>query len=140
MRRLYKFLNLTTRERFLLINSFLLLGFVRLGLWLLPYAFLKKILTVIGHTIAQNQTEIELGKIVRAVNISSFYSPGAAKCLARALTTEVLMKQQGYSPQLLIGVTKGEQKQLEAHAWIEERGKVVIGDLPDLVRFIPMSS
>ena len=141
MKRLLKFLDLSNSDRLVLIKTFLLLGLVRLGLWLLPYSRLQKILTKISdHRPPKNQTVIESDKIVRAVNISSRYTPGGAKCLARALTTQVLMKQQGYSPRLLIGVAKGEQEQLEAHAWIEYQGEVVMGYLHNLSRYVPLLS
>ena len=140
MKQLLKFLTLNHSDRLFLINTFLLLGLVRLGLWLLPYDRLQKILTKIGDRAAKNQTVIELDKIVKAVNISSCQILGGTKCLARALTAQVLMKRHGYSPQLCIGVAKGRQEQLEAHAWIEHQGEVVIGYLHDLSRYTPMSS
>ncbi|NEQ84407.1 MAG: lasso peptide biosynthesis B2 protein, partial [Moorea sp. SIO2I5] len=62
------------------------------------------------------------------------------KCLARALTSYTLMVQYGYVPQLRIGVAKGESGQLEAHAWVENQGLVVIGQLPDLTRFKTLPS
>jgi hypothetical protein len=78
--------------------------------------------------------------IVWAVDIASHYMPGGVKCLARALTTQVLMSRYGYSPELRIGVAKGERGQLEAHAWVENQGQVVIGYLGNLSRFTPMPS
>ena len=134
----HKFLSLTNQERLFLVNTFLLLGGVRLGLWLLSYQKLLHLLDKLS-TVNSGYREIELNDIVRAVNISTHYMPGGAKCLARALTTQVLMKRQGYSPQLYIGVAKGEQGQLEAHAWIEYDQKIVIGELLNLSRYMPMS-
>ena len=134
---------LTNRELLFLLKTFLLLGFVRLGLWLLPYQKLLHLLNQISDRNSGAQ-EIELNdnhlnQIVRAVNISTRYMPGGAKCLARALTTQVIMKRQGYSPQLRLGVAQGEEGKIEAHAWIEYQGLIVIGDLQNLSRFIPLS-
>ena len=133
-----KFLILTNRERLFTIETFLLLGLVRLGLWLISYQKLLHLLDQMSK-LNYGDREIELNKIVKAVNISTCYMPGGAKCLARALTTQVLMKQQGYSPQLFIGVAKAEQGQLEAHAWVEYQGLIVIGDLQNLSQYMPMS-
>ena len=159
-----KLLSLTNRERLLLIETFLLLGLVRLGLWLLPYQTLLHLLERISdrtldsrylrsgiswnnrsqtHNALSRNSEseaIKLSSIVKAVNTSTYYMPGGAKCLARALTTQVLMKQQGYSPQFCIGVTKTELGKLEAHAWIEYQGQIVIGELPNLSLYLPLSS
>ena len=156
MKRWLKFLSLTNRERLLLIETFLLLGLVRLGLWLLPYQTLLHLLERISsrtldsryngsqthNALSRNSKSqaIELSYIVKAVNTSTYYMPGGAKCLARALTTQVLMKQQGYSPQLRIGVIKTELGKLDAHAWIEYQGVIVIGELPNLSQYMPMSS
>ena len=138
-----KLSSLTNRELLFLLKTFLLLGFVRLGLWVLPYQkllyLLKRISDRQNGDRERELNDNNLNKIVRAVNISTRYMPGGAKCLARALTTQVIMKRQGYSPQLRLGVAQGEQGKIEAHAWIEYQGLVVIGDLQNLSRFIPLS-
>ncbi|NEQ84588.1 MAG: lasso peptide biosynthesis B2 protein [Moorea sp. SIO2I5] len=142
MKQLRKFLRLTSRERQLVINTFILLGLIRLGLWLLPFQTLRRLVAKISQPspLAQGVNQTNLSKIVGAVNISSRYMPGGVKCLARALTTQVLMSRCGYSPQLRIGVAKGEGGKLEAHAWVENQGQVVIGYLRDLSRFTPLPS
>jgi hypothetical protein len=66
--------------------------------------------------------------------------PGHVKCLARALTTKTLMKQHGYTAELRIGVMRSQAGQLEAHAWIEYQGEVIIGQLHNLVEFTPLPS
>ncbi|NEO22845.1 MAG: lasso peptide biosynthesis B2 protein [Moorea sp. SIO4G2] len=142
MKQLRKFLRLTSRERQLVINTFILLGLIRLGLWLLPFQTLRRLIAKISQPSLQAQgvNQTNLSKIVGAVNLSSRYMPGGVKCLARALTTQVLMSRCGYSPQLRIGVAKGEGGKLEAHAWVENQGQVVIGYLRDLSRFTPLPS
>ncbi|MCX7596683.1 MAG: lasso peptide biosynthesis B2 protein [Fischerella sp.] len=141
MRRLYKLLRLGAGERNLLVTTFLLLGSIRLGLWLLPFKNLLKLLEKINQLSQRSHStnQVTLSKIIWAVNAVTRYMPGV-KCLARALTTHVLMSQYGYAPQLRIGVAKAESGKLEAHAWIEYQGRVVIGNLADLYRFIPLPS
>lgn len=142
MRRLSKFLSLTSSDRQLLINTFVLLGLVRLGLWLLPFQSLRQLLTRISQAthLPQEVDPTELGKVVWVVNLTSRYQPGGVKCLARALTTQVLISRRGYSSELRIGVAKGEQGQLQAHAWVESQGQVVIGHLSNLSEFTPLPS
>lgn len=72
MRRWRKFLNLTNRERLFLLNTFLLLGLVRLGLWLFSYDRLQTILRAFSKSLSKSQTVFELDKIVRAVNITLY--------------------------------------------------------------------
>ena len=142
MKRSRKFLSFTSRERQLLLGTFFLLGLVRLGLWLLPFQTLRQILASISQTNPVGEQKYcppTTDEIVWAVNLSSRYMPGGAKCLARALTTQVLMSRHSYSPQLRIGVAKGDGGQLEAHAWVESQGEIVIGHLRDLSRFTPLA-
>lgn len=140
MKRLRKFLSLTDSDRHLLISTFILLGLVKLGLWLLPFQTFRQLLMTISHTnpVGLQQCSHAINQIVEAVNRSGHYIPGGAKCLPLALTTQVLMNWCGYSTQLRIGVAKGEGGKLEAHAWVEYQKQVIIGYLRDLSRFTPM--
>lgn len=131
-------------DRHLLTTTFILLVAVRLGLWLLSFRNLLKLLQKINKPNLilpfQDKSQISTSKIVWAVNAASRYMPGGVKCLARALTAQVLMTYHGHTPELRIGVAKGEGGNLEAHAWIEYQGRVAIGNLKDLSRFIPLPS
>ncbi|MGI8500656.1 MAG: lasso peptide biosynthesis B2 protein, partial [Hassallia sp.] len=112
----------------------------RLGLWLMPFRTLLKLLAKISRQSEQQLTnQVSVRKIACSVNAISRYMPGV-KCLARALTTQVLMSRYGHSCELRIGVAKAEGGKLEAHAWIEYQGLVVIGNLTDLSRFMPLPS
>jgi len=139
MKRLLKLLQLTNSDRQFLLNTFVLLGLVRLGMRLLPFNTLRKLINKNSQPNPRLKP-VSLNKIVWAINASTRYTPGGAKCLARALTCQVLMTRYGYSPELRIGVVKGEAGNLEAHAWIETQGQVVIGYLPDLSRFTLLPS
>jgi ABC-type molybdenum transport system ATPase subunit/photorepair protein PhrA len=57
----------------------------------------------------------------------------------RGLAGEVLLIRAGYSAQVRIGVAKDPAGKLEAHAWVESDGRVVIGD-HDLHRFTTLGS
>ncbi|NEU76650.1 lasso peptide biosynthesis B2 protein [Hassallia byssoidea VB512170] len=127
-------------DRHLLIMTLILLATIRLGLWLMPFRTLLKLIAKISRQSDRPQvTQVSVGKISWAVKAVSRYMPGV-KCLARALTTQVVMSRYGYSCELRIGVAKGEKGILEAHAWIEHEGLIVMGYLADLSRFIPLPS
>jgi Transglutaminase-like superfamily len=141
MRRIGNFLRLSTSDRQLLFNAVFLLITIRAGLYLLPFRVLLKLLKR-ANKLSEKSNDTQrasVNKITWTVNAVSRYTPGV-KCLARALTTQVLMNRYGYSAELRIGVAKTEEGKLEAHAWIEYQGKVAIGNLPDLPRFIPLPS
>ncbi len=127
-------------DRKLILDTFILLGAIRLGLRFLPFQTLQNKLETTSHFFPKTQEKLSVGKIIWVVNASSRYMPGGVKCLARALTAQVLMRQHDHQGELRIGVAKGETGELEAHAWIEHRGRVVIGNLSDLQRYVPMPS
>ena len=139
MKLLRKIWNQRKVNLYLLFVTFLLLGAIRLGLWLLEFRILLKVVNKFS-TIKFPFPYTSLRKIIWAVNVATRYSPGGAKCLARALSTQILMNRSGFSPELCIGVARSESGEFEAHAWIKYQGYVVIGHLPDLPRYIQLPS
>ncbi len=142
MKRLRKFLTSHQRDRHLLVSAALLLGAIRLGLWLLPFQTLRRLLARITSVSTELQASDQafVGKVVWAVEGASRYMPGGVKCLARALATQVLLGRSGHPTQLCIGVAKDKQGNLEAHAWVESQGRIIIGGLRDMTRFTPLPS
>jgi hypothetical protein len=49
-----------------------------------------------------------------------------------------LLVQHGEPAVLRIGVIKNEAGNLKAHAWVESRGRIMIGDSRDLFRYTPL--
>jgi hypothetical protein len=140
LRKLRTLLRMSWGDRFHIFIASLLLAAVRLGLLLLPFRVVLKIVQKLGDYPLIPSHPLPISHIVWMVNVSSRYTPGGAKCLARALTTQVLLNWQKYYPDLRIGVAKATTGKLEAHAWIEYQGRVVIGNLSDLARYIPFPS
>jgi hypothetical protein len=137
MKRLRKFLSLTPSDRVLLINALLLLGAIRLGLKLLPFQTLRRLLARIAQPI-RTLLEVEkasVDKVAWAVMVASHYIPGA-RCLAQALATQVLLERRGYPTQLRIGFTRDKGGQMSAHAWVESQGRVAIGGAGNMARYI----
>ena len=140
MKHLHKFLQLPSAERWLLIKAALLLGVVRLGLWLLPFRTLRRVLTQLGQESEglYKSDQCSEDRLAWGVTKASRYVPKAT-CLTQALATQVLLARRGQQALLRIGVAKGEQGRLEAHAWLESRGQVVIGG-SELERYTRLAS
>lgn len=60
--------------------------------------------------------------------------PGGPQCLARALTTHALLIRQGHPARLRIGVARDTSLQFHAHAWVEGRDGLPLGE-PSLEGF-----
>lgn len=137
MKRLGKFLQLTRSERRLLLSAALLLGAIRLGLWLLPFQTLRRLLVRITGKKQLQAARVSVGRVVWAVEVVSRYMPGV-KCLARALATQALLRQYSHQAHIRIGVARSQKGQLQAHAWVEIQGRIVSGGLKDLWRYTPL--
>jgi hypothetical protein len=139
MEQLHKYLRLSTKDRHLLVKSALLLWAVRLGLWLLPFQTLRCLLAGMKRrSFGPQETEqASVDRVVWAVEVASPYIPKAT-CLIQALATQVLLGRWGHAASLHIGVAKSAAGQLQAHAWVECQGKVVLGGTDAPLRFTPL--
>jgi hypothetical protein len=57
-------------------------------------------------------------------------------CLSQALATHILLVRSGYPAQVRIGVAKTDRGRLEAHAWVEGDGQILVGDVAGLSRYV----
>lgn len=133
MRYLCKFFILTDSDRHLLVSAALLLGTVKLGLWLLPFQTLQSLLArkLQANNRFQKTDRVSLNKVVWAVTLSSRYM-SIANCLTRALATQVLLSQHGQPAHLCIGIAKDNEGKLIGHAWVNSQGTIVVGNLTNL--------
>lgn len=158
MKLFIKFFRLSWREKRCLVLAFLVLHIIRLGLWRLPF---QKLWRRVQHHSSQSYRWVHLffpgpppiAELIPAIDSSSWYTLRQARCLSRALTLYVLMKWFGYTPILRIGVAKPslspvdsqtvseeQQPRIEAHAWVEHNNQVILGQIRDLGRFMPLPS
>ncbi|KPM49424.1 lasso peptide biosynthesis B2 protein [Jiulongibacter sediminis] len=70
-----------------------------------------------------------------SISKASIIYPGMFTCLPQALAFKK-MKGKASEYKLVIGVQPGVAK-LDAHAWIEKKGEVLIGDVPDF-NYLPL--
>ncbi len=108
MRRLHSFLHLTPSDRRLLVSTALLLGAIRLGLWLLPFRTLQRIVVKLAQAPASSHgtKRFSADQLGWAVTVASRYVPKAT-CLTQALAAQVLLGRHGHRAQLRVGVGRG---------------------------------
>ena len=141
MKRLLKLLRSRGGKK-LFLQTYITMSLIRLGLLLLPFSRLQELITKVKgwNFLAVASSEVNIRAIVIGVYRSGKYQPGNPMCLARALTTSVLMGIYSLPHQINIGVAKGKDGRIEAHAWVVSKDIVIVGNLPDLDRYTPMSS
>jgi Transglutaminase-like superfamily len=128
MARLSKFLRLAAADRRLLLETVMLVWAVRLGLWLLPFRVMRRLLAKLASNPTGSQVDVPtiVARGVWAVTVACRYVP-AATCLTQALVTKVMLTRNGHGATVRIGVARTNEGQFKAHAWVETDGKVVIG-------------
>ncbi len=117
---------------------------VRLGLWVLPFRVMKERVEKItssaasssGQPVTQNLRVVL--RVASSVRRASRYVP-AATCLTQALATQILLARRGQVSNLRIGVSKGQEGELKAHAWVESEGKIVMGNRSNLLGYAVLS-
>ena len=71
--------------------------------------------------------EAELCRMIWAVDVVGRRLLPRRPCLTQAVIVHRLLLRSGRPAELRIGVRRGADRQLEAHAWVESGGAVVIG-------------
>lgn len=111
-----------------LASCVVLVAMCRLGLTLVSYTTLRRL--VPGRR-SRKPTSLHanpalLRRVGWAVAKSARVVPYAT-CLTKALAVEFLLACHHQQAEVHIGVTKGEDGQLRAHAWVTSCGRLVIG-------------
>jgi hypothetical protein len=123
---LHKFLHLPAADRSLLMHSLLLIGTARLALWVLPFNVVRRLMARRARGSSTRRATTE--RIGWAISVAKRFVP-KGNCLPQALAAESLLARDGYPVEFRIGVVKTDQGGLEAHAWVESGGRLVVGDL-----------
>jgi hypothetical protein len=124
---------LTATERGLLVEALFLLVCVRVCLRLVPFATLRNRL---GRPVSSESCPVD--RIVWAVSAMGRRVPGT-NCLAEALVGHSMLQRHGHTPALRIGVRHGHSSALDAHAWVECEGSVVIGTMDTITDYAVLS-
>ena len=135
MKNIRRFLHLSWSDRLLIIEAVVWLGVITLGLRVLPLLTLQRLLL---KQAEHHSRSLTAQRITGAIRMASHCVPKAA-CLSQALTAQFLLAQSGYDAELQIGAAKSADGKLEAHAWVTSESGILIGNLPDLDRFVPLS-
>lgn len=129
-------------DRWLLWEAFFLVAGLRIGLRLLPFRGVRRIVDTLAGGRAPTAAGGARGQGVMICQITlSVNAVGGllrAMCLPRALAVHIMMARRRLPSDLRIGVSRAPGEALEAHAWVEDESGVVFGSLPDQSRFVPL--
>ncbi len=105
--------------------------FVAAALRIVTYARLQTSLEYIARV--RRRTPSPVSDVTWAISAVG-RRMGGTTCLAEAAVAYAMLRRHGHDPRLRIGVRRGESV-LEAHAWVECDGAVVMGELPEMTGY-----
>lgn len=128
MKRLSRFLRLSPGEKYLLARVAVLLLLVRLGLTILPFRFVERLIApaIRLARFGTGRPAYGIAAISWAVPAAARYVPRAS-CLTQALAAHILLSRRGFASRLQIGVKHDPRHGFAAHAWVLCEGRVVVG-------------
>ncbi len=134
-KRIRTVLALSREERDLFRKAFFLLIRVRLGM--IFYSF-PRVLAWVRRQSPQPSDAIQSTpeRLAWMIDSTGIAFPGLFKCLPRALAGFILLRSCGWEVTLKIGTRRRRPGlPLEAHAWLERDGEILIGELFGMERF-----
>lgn len=124
MRNLPRVLSLSDSEMLFLARCLLVVAAVRLGLTLLSYNHVRRMVTRLD---AQQPAGIgDLRRVAWGVAAAARLVPYAS-CLTQALSGQYLLARQGNASKIRIGIERDTGTQLKAHAWLMSGDQIVLG-------------
>ena len=141
MARWRKWLHRGPSDWWLLLRTGLLLLGIRTGLFLFSFKRMLRLVARAGQPARHAPpSQSELARLIWAVSRMSQFILSDAPCLTQALALQILFGRRGVATDLRIGVAREESGGLEAHAWVEREGKVVIGGANSPELYTPLPS
>jgi hypothetical protein len=134
-------LRLPAADRAVLVRSILTLAAARVAIGMLPFRTVRRLLSPRRRGVASDVITAE--RVKWAIGHAQRIIPDAT-CLPQAVAAEAMLIRGGHPVTLRIGVMKTPAGKLEAHAWAESAGRIIVGDLPwglgDYTKLPPLPS
>jgi hypothetical protein len=92
-------------------------------LWLLPWRVAGRV----PFVAAPSGGAAPVDDVIHAIRSASRYVP-AASCLTQAIALRAMLARRGQPAVLNLGVRNPAYGRLDAHAWLEADGRVILGE------------
>ena len=128
--RIAKFLHSTSIEKRLFFKALFYSVKYRIITSLFPFKYYVSDLGISqtnNSTSPTNNQLLTITSVYKAVRRSSIYLPFGQKCLIEAIVAKQLLKQHNISSTLYLGVSRDNNRQLIAHAWLKCGDYIVTG-------------
>ena len=138
--RFKKFGELSWKEQLLFSEAYFLQVTIGLLMRIIPFRWIPKLFSgkVQGKGGPWNIEPGTLNLIKAAIQRSSPYSPWKNKCLVQSLAARRMLNRRKIKSQISLGVAKGRNGQMIAHAWLKVGDFEIVeksGDYQELYLF-----
>lgn len=135
-----KLIRLPWRDKLLLAGSALLLPGFKMALCVFSFHTVFRIVKAVSPSVPESsRVDSDLTeRVAWAVQLAAHCLPGMS-CLPQALVARLILGWYRQPCRLRIGVAKAEGGMLEAHAWVERGGCVLVGGGESSARFVPLA-
>ncbi len=128
---LRKFWSLDADERASQIRAFGAVVCARAALATLPFSTASRLFDRSPSQVIYGAAAESAGtRIAREVRRASARVPGA-NCLVQALAARALLAREGIDSTMRIGVLRQKRGTIQAHAWVERDGRILVGARAD---------
>jgi hypothetical protein len=130
LRALHKLRRRTWTERCLLVEALLWLGIMRIGVWLLSF---RRITRLLGFSVGEQHSPLIASQLTTtqrigwAVRATAPHAPWQSLCLAQALAAAAMLRRRDLSGTLYLGVAKDGDGKIQAHAWLRCGNDILTG-------------
>ena len=125
LRKYHTFIALSGYERSLLLQALCLLPLVAIAVRFKGFSFTQDLLVRLpSWQSVPDRIEAQIQTTVRMVRVAVRYQRPWANCLKQSLVLWVLLRWQGITSEIRIGVQR-EADVFAAHAWVEYQGRVL---------------
>ena len=122
-RKIRTWWNLPRSQKLLFFVAIPLLGVARLAILVLPFRILamrlgEDLKTTPVVPLLRNENRGIVILIGRSIRIAARYTPWESKCLVQALVAGFLLETLNIPHGLYLGVCRGDEAEMKAHAWV----------------------
>ena len=137
--KLHKFRQISAADKWLVVRAAFWLGIARIMLAVMPFRRLSERLAANPNATADQPRLEFLERVGFSVRAAANNVPWLSNCFPQAIAARMLLRRQGYSTTIHLGVEKGGNGDIAGHAWLTCGETVVVGG-EDLERYTVMYS
>ena len=133
------FCRLDRIDRRLILEALVLVTLVRASIVVLRFTTLRRgagaYVWLRSRGSRACDRRVSAGRVAWAVNAVARRLPVRTSCLVDAIAADAMLRRRGFASAFRVGVRRPDRRPLDAHAWVECEGEVVVGGVDELAAY-----